>query len=285
MAFSANGRDLIAASEGGLTRWDAATGDRRRAPLWLFPTGKAELVFATGKQPRVELDGHVLTVGEFAALRGQASVAGVAGLQLVLGLSADGRALVTAADWRVPPGAKTVTLRDAATGKERAVLPKFQHDVEGGAFGADGKTLVTWADGVVTWDLATGKELDRFEPPHPVLAVRFAADGKTLSTLVLADRRQPVLYLWDVATGETTATLRGHTEDVRAVAFSPDGRLLATSGMDRTVRLWDAVTGQPRGVLRGHPEWTQFLAFRPDGKALAAASYTGDVSLWVAGED
>jgi WD40 repeat protein len=141
---------------------------------------------------------------------------------------------------------------------------------------------VTWADGVATWDVATGKELDRFEPPHPVVAVRFAADGKTLTTLVLADRRQPVVYLWDVATGETRATLRGHTEGARTVAFSPDGRLLATGSSDRTVRLWDAVTGQPRGVLRGHPDWTQFLAFRPDGKALAAASADGAVSLWVA---
>jgi WD40 repeat protein len=77
--------------------------------------------------------------------------------------------------------------------------------------------------------------------------------------------------------------LEGHTDSVHAVAFSPDGSLLASASGDGTVRLWNAGTGQEVQKLEGHTEWVHAVAFSPDGSLLTSASDDGTVRLWNAG--
>jgi WD40 repeat protein len=75
-------------------------------------------------------------------------------------------------------------------------------------------------------------------------------------------------------------SLNGHTAAVCSVAFSKDGRRIASASGDRTIRIWDVITGEEALVLRGHTEGVNSVAFSPDGDFLASGSYDKTVRVW-----
>ena len=80
-------------------------------------------------------------------------------------------------------------------------------------------------------------------------------------------------------------TLQDHSDSVYAVAFSPDGRLLASAGADRSVKVWEVATGQRLYSLNDAADWVYAVAWHPDGKHLAAAGVDKSIRVWEASTD
>ena len=79
---------------------------------------------------------------------------------------------------------------------------------------------------------------------------------------------------------QPVTTLKGHTDPVTSVAFSPDGKRIVSGSDDKTVKVWDAHTGQEIRTLKGHTNWVLSVAFSADGKRIASGSADQTVKVW-----
>ncbi|HYT89338.1 MAG TPA: WD40 repeat domain-containing protein [Gemmataceae bacterium] len=170
-----------------------------------------------------------------------------------------------------------VCLWDAATGRPLHRLGGRAYSL---AFSPDGKTLFTGGR-LALIDVATGKELRRLQPPalSAFDAVAFAPDGRTLAAGQFGGEGSKI-FLWDAVTGKELRPLAGHAYSVLAVAFSPDGKALASGGDDNMVRLWDMATGKELHRFKGHTKTVWTVAFAPGGRILASGGEDHVVRLW-----
>ncbi len=88
------------------------------------------------------------------------------------------------------------------------------------------------------------------------------------------------IWLASIKNGKLLAELNGHTEWVEGLAFSPDGRLLASAGADRSIRLWNVAERKEIRRFQGHQDEVSCVSFLPDGKTLVSGGKGGSVRLW-----
>jgi WD40 repeat protein len=133
---------------------------------------------------------------------------------------------------------------------------------------------------LIRWDTLPGWLIRRVEG-----STANALSLNPATTRLASGGQDAVVRVWDSnpaspALGEQRLQLSGHSGQVAAVAFAPDGRSLASGGSDGTVRLWDAMTGDSLGVLRGHTSGVTGLAFSADSALLLSGSSDRSLLLW-----
>ena len=105
----------------------------------------------------------------------------------------------------------------------------------------------------------------------------FSPDGTRLATIGPKNTAK----VYDLANGgRDLLTLEGHTAEVITIRFSPDGKWLATTSEDKSIKLWDAGTGRELNTFIGHTHYTSRVVFSPDGTRLASGSFDRTVKVW-----
>ena len=178
----------------------------------------------------------------------------------------------------------TIRLWSTVTGQHLNTLTVDYDGVRRVRFSPDGTTLASGSNRGLIYlsDVATGKLLQTLIG-HRLnrYSMCFSPDGTTLASGGYGDN---TVKLWNVITGATLQTLKGHGI-TSSVCFSPDGTTLASSGSDEKVRLWkvrlwDVATGHLQKTLTSHTQSVVSMCFSPDGATLASGSVDGIVRLW-----
>jgi WD40 repeat protein len=155
------------------------------------------------------------------------------------------------------------------------------------AISPNGKLLaVRRGNREVIVDLETKREVTTVEGTlEEVVASEEAAPlvfSRDSKQLIIPGPSESSLCVWEAGSWEPRALMRGHTAWIAALAVSPDGKIVASGGYDRTVRLWDTVAWSPvsDSVLASNAGAVTRLAFSPDGTTLAIGTYDGVIKLW-----
>jgi WD40 repeat protein/serine/threonine protein kinase len=185
---------------------------------------------------------------------------------------------------------RKAVVSEADTGEGVSTF-EFAARVTGVAYSPDGSRLaIAIGDpsgaapvrhGVSVWEPQSRKLLFEVEgePGRAECAehVAFSADG---ARLAVTDTYLGTVRVADASTGRVLASLKGHRNQLKGVVFSPDGRLIASSARDNTIRIWDAVRYEPLLVIRRPAVMAWDLTFSPDGATLYSQHLDGEVRIW-----
>jgi len=287
VAYSPDGKHIATIGGDGTVKiWDAQTGqllitlDSQAGGIDYSPDGKRLAATSNYHNRYQTVKVWDATTGvELLTLAGHKD--GVYGLVF----SPDGTRLVTT-------GADgTAKVWDAFTGEDLLTLSGHGDQVFDVSYNRDGTRIATSGDDgfVRIWDASSGEQLLSlpFEEGQAFIrvafsfiSVAFTPDGGRIAASGPSDDPNWV-KIWDAATGQLLFSGNlGHSSPPLGIAFSPDGRLAATAGLDQKARVWDTATGQVLYTLSGHTYEINSIDFSPDGTRLATASGDGTARVW-----
>ena len=315
LVFTADGQSLLSAGNHEIAFWDPVTGELRRVLRGHTDHVDALAISRDGQTLVSGSRDHLVKVWDVASGQERLTLKGHRNFVSAVAISPDGK-LVASADnevrtWDISAGRQQVHMKllgrhgrsvgglafspdgrtlvsggedgkiniwELATGELVRTLESDRERWKAVAFSPDGSTLAAagYDHGLFFWDTATWTIRHKVPDQNRLgaEALAFAPDGRYLAlSLGFAAR------MIDVATGKEVWRSATQPVGMNAIAVSPDGATLATTGL--MIKLWDAATGREKTPsLSGHGGSVESVAFSPDGTTLATGSSDHTVKLW-----
>jgi len=174
---------------------------------------------------------------------------------------------------------KTVRLWDIAKRTKPIIMP-HNMQVNVAIFSPSGREIVTAGErgNVFFWNINSISMRYTFKAHDDYIkAMDFGDNGRILATI--GGTKDPVIKLWNLD-GMLYKSLKGHTDGIYGISFSPDGNMIVSGGKDNTVKVWDTKSGALIETISGHEGWVWSVAFSHDGHTIASASEDATVKLW-----
>jgi RNA polymerase sigma factor (sigma-70 family) len=306
LAYSRDGKTLIAATSGAIRLLDAATGKE----IGLTAGSPSFVCFASTSpdgRTLAYLRNNDIRFWDMKSGREIGSIDAHNNGIRSLALAPDGRTVAASG------GEHDINLWDVKTCK---LLRRLQWDKKESphswssevvAFSSDGRMLASgdYPTSIVRiWEADSGKLVRRLpfsentKELSTIESIAFSPDGKTLAVSGRGKLDNSKVRLWDVATGKQITHLIARLNDPSdtgppqpsrlphgpivepKILFSPDGWMLAMNRWQKAIPVWESATSRQRFLLKGHEESTVCVAFAPDGRTLASASWDESIRLW-----
>lgn len=165
-----------------------------------------------------------------------------------------------------------------------AVVLKVDQPVSSLAFTRDGKRIAVGtglyrsAGSLQLWDVSSRERLWQGEEfRFGVPAVAYSPDEQRIAMGNFADN---FLRMIDANSGKQIKEIRGHRSKIASVAFSPNGKMIATASLDRDIKIWDATTYRELKTITGHSDFVYSIAFSGDGKRILTGSFDRTARIW-----
>ena len=287
VAFSADGKRIISGGGSNTVKvWDAVTGNETLTLKGHTNNVTSVAFSADGKQIVSGSWDETLKLWDAATGKETLTLKGHTAAVSSVAFSPDGKRIISGS------GDGFLNVWDAATGQETLTLKAHTGGVNSVAFSPDGRRVVSGSsdDTVKVWDVAAHQETLTLAGRWKLSSVAFSPDsqrivsgsGDMFAPPLDSGSNDTTVKVWDAATGQETLTLtlKGHTQQVRSVALSADGKQIASASADKTVKLWNAATGKEMLTLKGHEDAVDTVSFSPDGKQIASGSADKTVRVW-----
>jgi WD40 repeat protein/serine/threonine protein kinase len=287
LAFSSDGRFLASSSfDGRAILWDYIAGqtlaiiqhEGRVNGIAFSPDGK---LLATSDENNAVLIWDITSVNNQVSDEVRSVRITEPGLLLqtpleatIVAFSPDGQRLAA-----FVPGS-SIFIWDPFTGQQLSQIPGATTLSSGLAFSPDGRYLAgaTGEVGVTLWDTDNGQEILTLQETLLIADITFSQD----SSFVAIGTKDGLVALWEIETGRKTNKVSGRSSGFNFIALHPDGRQLATGGVDGLTRIWDIgpTSGDEIFTIKAHAGKTHDVVYSPEGTKFATAGPEGQVKLW-----
>lgn len=267
--FSPEGDSILAGDEDGVIRIFQTSSGKQIHTIEVKKKVKAYHFSPDGQTIKTICEDGLLQAWETASGRQIFTSNALPDIE-VSSFSQDGRFLLT------HHKDKALILWNAVTGEYLSVLAHDAEYVQACSFSPNGRLIATTGgldNQLRVWSAITGEQLycsdKRYK--HSRYTCNFSPDGQ----LIVTDSA-----IWEAKTGQLVHMLWGHNDVVSCCVFSPDGRFIASTSWDQTVRIWSVETGQLFGIFTGHTDWAMTCSFSPDGRKVLSASNDKTLRIW-----